>query len=288
MIAPPHPRVSDHGAERARECTNERCARPRESRCYYHIDEGNRAGGRDWSTLSGHYLCEACYEQYRRRGTLDRSNKKKPLPHHLRKCFYAACDSPTHSGQFVRIDAWTVAAGQDWSPLVGKVLCEACYKRYQRNGSLESVVPHAKRFKRDDVDVPGPAQASASHRMVHEGATPTSSRAAGATGSDRSAQEAAQEAASGRAPQEPTCLWCFRGPRQTRVVPCGHKVVCTSKTCATRAREWKGTCPLCMMASEEPHLMTEQEWIACQALSVLAGRSADLKEPKPPNPDLGW
>ena len=52
-------------------------------------------------------------------------------------CSYEHCDSPEESSQFFQfIGEGRTAGGQDWSSLVGSVLCHACYKQFRRSGSL--------------------------------------------------------------------------------------------------------------------------------------------------------
>ena len=51
-------------------CSYEKCDRPDYSSHFYTIEEGKKAGGKDWSSLIGHVLCHACYKQFLQRGTL--------------------------------------------------------------------------------------------------------------------------------------------------------------------------------------------------------------------------
>ena len=55
-----------------RKCTYSECLKPTQSSNFYQIDEGSRAGNRDWSSLAGQVLCDACYNQFRKRGSLVR------------------------------------------------------------------------------------------------------------------------------------------------------------------------------------------------------------------------
>lgn len=86
--------------------------------------------------MAGSVLCHACYQRFKRSGTLERT-ANKPLNETARRCTYEFCDRPDKSRQFTQIDESTTAGRQDWSSLVGNVLCVACYLRFKRNGTLE-------------------------------------------------------------------------------------------------------------------------------------------------------
>jgi hypothetical protein len=57
-------------------CTYELCDSPNEAGKFFRIEEGKTSGGKDWSSLVGSVLCQACYSRYRQRGTLARTEKK--------------------------------------------------------------------------------------------------------------------------------------------------------------------------------------------------------------------
>lgn len=57
----------------ARKCTYTGCKKPTESKTFYQIHGSSTAGGKDWKCLDGSVLCESCYDQYRKRGTLERT-----------------------------------------------------------------------------------------------------------------------------------------------------------------------------------------------------------------------
>ena len=57
-------------------CTYELCDSPNEAGKFFRIEEGKTSGGKDWSSLVGSILCQACYSRYRQRGTLARTDKK--------------------------------------------------------------------------------------------------------------------------------------------------------------------------------------------------------------------
>ena len=109
-------------------------------RRYIQIDERTCAAGRDWTSLIGSTLCNACYVRFKERGTLERK-RNTPLPHGSKSCSYEACMRPKHSRRFVQVDAKTTAGGRDWGALVGKVLCDACYTRFKDTGSLGKLRP---------------------------------------------------------------------------------------------------------------------------------------------------
>jgi hypothetical protein len=54
-----------------------------------------------------------------------------------KRCTYAGCEKPDSSRCFYNVDEGKTAGGQDWSALVGHVLCHACYQRFNRSGTLE-------------------------------------------------------------------------------------------------------------------------------------------------------
>ena len=120
----------------AKKCSYEGCKRSHENSRFYQIDGATKAGGRDWSELSGSVLCFICYNQFRKRGRLERT-ANEPLVGSARRCSYAGCKSPTESSRFNQIDGASIAGGQDWSELAGTVLCDACYLQYMKRGTLE-------------------------------------------------------------------------------------------------------------------------------------------------------
>jgi hypothetical protein len=109
-------------------------------RRYIQIDERTCAAGRDWTSLIGSTLCNACYVRFKERGTLERK-RNTPLPPGSKSCSYEACMRPKHSRRFVQVGAKTTAGGKDWGALVGKVLCDACYTRFKDTGSLGRLRP---------------------------------------------------------------------------------------------------------------------------------------------------
>ena len=123
-------------SEGDRRCTYEMCPRPDQSRKFYRIDRWSQAGGQDWTELEGSVLCRACFTQYSRAGTLERT-LNKPLPENERRCTYDMCKDPGRSRQYYRIDGRNKAGRQDWTELEGEVLCKACYEQFLRRGTLK-------------------------------------------------------------------------------------------------------------------------------------------------------
>ena len=121
-----------------RHCSYEKCKRPSQSSQFIQIDGSSKAGGKDWKPLHGKIICNACYIQYFKRGTLVRTqNQGKAIPEAARHCSYEDCRKPHVSSRFYEIDGESTAGGQDWKPVGGRILCQACYDRYRAKGSLE-------------------------------------------------------------------------------------------------------------------------------------------------------
>ena len=157
----------------ARRCSYEGCRSPTNSSKFYQIDEHTKAGGRDWRELSGSVLCWACYTQFRKRGTLERTvHKHAHLAGSARRCSYEGCRSPTNSSQFYQIAEHSKAGGPDWRVLAGSVLCLACYTQFLYRGTLE-------RTRHRVVSVSGSARRcskrSATHSDIEQCPTTTSS-----------------------------------------------------------------------------------------------------------------
>ena len=66
------------------------------------------------------------------------------------ECWYKGCFRPKESSQFYVIEEGRQSGKQDWTPLVGKTLCAACYCRYKDRGTLDRAVniPLPKSAKR--------------------------------------------------------------------------------------------------------------------------------------------
>lgn len=153
-----HSETSDHAASSAEEgvidvlremqkrnkeekkaCFYEQCSNPTGSNQFYTIKEGNKAGGQNWASLVGKTLCQNCYVAYSKNGTLERARKgrHKELQPEERRCAYEHCSNPEESSQFILVKEGCTAGQQDWSEVVGKVLCLNCYHAFRKNGTLK-------------------------------------------------------------------------------------------------------------------------------------------------------
>lgn len=119
-----------------RKCNYAKCERPEQSSLFYTIEKGKSGGGQDWSSLEGLVLCRNCYEHFHKRGTLERAYNR-PLAESARHCTNAQCDKPELGRRFYQVVEGQKTGGQDWSSLVGSVLCNACYCRFTRRGTLD-------------------------------------------------------------------------------------------------------------------------------------------------------
>lgn len=112
-------------------------------------------GDQNWSSVEGMILCHACYSFYGKHGTLHRVVKKLTdgaAPPATKKpnvvqssCSYEYC-SRKESKHFYHIRSGFSAGRQDWSRVLGMLLCHACYNHYSKYGSLER---HEKRRRLD-------------------------------------------------------------------------------------------------------------------------------------------
>ena len=76
-----------------------------------------------------------------------------------KRCSYLKCERPTDSSQFYQIEEGKTSGGQDWSSIAGSVLCQACYLRFYRRGTLERaedkpLAGSARRCTYDHCDSP--------------------------------------------------------------------------------------------------------------------------------------
>lgn len=117
-------------------CGYRECENPTVSSQFYDISATRTSGGQDWSSLAGSTICNACYCRFKRNGTLDRA-MNKPLPKDARKCSFYGCERRDEGCHFYEIVEGQTAGGQDWSSLAGSVLCNACYLRFWKWGTLE-------------------------------------------------------------------------------------------------------------------------------------------------------
>jgi hypothetical protein len=134
----------------ARRCGYEHCLSPDQSYSFHEIKDMTEAGGQDWTSLVGRVLCSSCYCRFKRHGSLEGGTgpDPKPLSAEEKRCGYEHCCKPNEGKQFYEIKADTKAGGQDWTSLVGRVLCHTCYQRYRQTGSLDrQISPPSKRQK---------------------------------------------------------------------------------------------------------------------------------------------
>ena len=58
-----------------RRCGYEHCCNPDESCRFHQIKADAKAGGQNWSSIAGQVLCHACYDRFRRSGSLDQKSR---------------------------------------------------------------------------------------------------------------------------------------------------------------------------------------------------------------------
>ena len=131
-------------------CDGPGCPKPFDSQRFRYIKDGTVAGGQDWSSLTGMTLCHGCYTKFIRTGKLEkerygRNDKRRGV----RRCSYELCDRPDESFQFLEIKEGKTTGGQDWSSLVGKILCNTCYCRFKNKGTLKRDAPLSRPWHDD-------------------------------------------------------------------------------------------------------------------------------------------
>jgi hypothetical protein len=99
------------------------------------------AGGKDWSALTGMVLCKKCFKQFEEHGNLGQQAANAPAAQQQQQqqkkgkeekrnapadkcCTFASCKNPTQSRSFYKVTEKTSAGNQDWTPLIGKILCD--------------------------------------------------------------------------------------------------------------------------------------------------------------------
>jgi hypothetical protein len=128
-------------------CSYVNCGSPEKSSKFFQITNSTIAGGQDWSSLKGSVLCLNCWCSFKRRGTLERY-MNKPLAASARCCTYSGCLNPSNSRQFLQISSGKNTRGWDWSSITGSVLCNTCYTRFVRTGTLEKTIKRGIKRKR--------------------------------------------------------------------------------------------------------------------------------------------
>lgn len=58
------------------------------------------------------------------------------------RCWYTRCQNPCKSQQFYYIEKNRTSGEKDWSELYGKTLCDACYRFFKGNSTLERKAVH--------------------------------------------------------------------------------------------------------------------------------------------------
>jgi hypothetical protein len=231
---------------REKRCTYKHCDSPTESIKFYQIEEGKSTGGQDWTSVVGSVLCNACYCRFNDRGTLERS--RKPLQGSERRCTYKHCHSPTQSSQFFQIKEGKSSGGQDWTSVVGSVLCRACYKRYKRGVTLEHHAAHVRK----------------KHKTAkHKSSTPSKTAPPHTPCSKHEDDEEEDEEEDEEAPDTGECMVCLDDSRSMCIVPCGHFGLCPScgdeGLFAGKKRPYS-TCPICCEEMCEPYVMERWVW----------------------------
>jgi predicted NAD-dependent protein-ADP-ribosyltransferase YbiA (DUF1768 family) len=234
----------------ARRCTHKHCDSPTESSNFYKIEQGKSARGQDWSSVVGEVLCKACYERFSYKGSLERSHNK-PLDASARRCTYKHCGSPTHGSKFLQIEEGKCTGGQDWSSVVGEVLCQACYKRFWKRGTLAKDIAHVrKKYKT-------PAHKSSAPSKQAQPHAPSSKHKEEEQDEDESEDEDEE------APDTGECMVCLDDSRSMCIVPCGHFGLCPScgdeGLFAGKKRPYS-TCPICCEEMCEPYVMERWVW----------------------------
>jgi hypothetical protein len=163
-------------------------------------------GGRTGAPLR--VLCQACYDRFLRRGTLERAINK-PLTSSARRCTYDQCDCPDNSRRFYQIEDGSTAGGQDWSSVAGNVLCQACYDRFLRRGTLE----------------PSEANVRKKQKTAHH---PKSSMPSSSTPPPSACTALHQEEEEVADPDTGECMICLGESRTMCIVPCGRHAQCAS------------------------------------------------------------
>lgn len=120
-------------------CTNPKCKKV--CKRVNFISPKKKTGGRDWSSLVGQSLCDACVQQFWRTGSLE---KEKRAPHVdwsklPRECSNTRCPVPRgqENRRYLLVRSDTDSGGQDWSGLAGKVICRPCWQTFATFGTLE-------------------------------------------------------------------------------------------------------------------------------------------------------
>jgi hypothetical protein len=243
-----HPRekLQQAAGKEPERCTYKHCNSPTQSRKFYQIEEGKSSGGQDWTSVVGNVLCRKCYERFMSKGTLERS-RSKPLDASARRCTYKHCNSPTEGSHFYQIHEGKSTGGQDWTSVVGGVLCHACYMRFKRGGTLEYHSTHTRK----------------KHKPAAYKSTMPSKQAQPHAPFSKHKEEEEEEEDEDEAPDTGECMVCIDDSRSMCIVPCGHFGLCAScgdeGLFAGKKRPYS-TCPICCEEMCEPYVMERWVW----------------------------
>jgi hypothetical protein len=246
-------------AKSEKRCAYEHCEWPSDGSSYYLIGESKKAGGQDWSSLVGSVLCKACYMRFKERGTLEKSSREGKSD---RRCSYEHCNNLGEISKFIQVEEGKTTGGQDWSSLVGSLLCQSCYSRFRTKGTLERAQPRTvapqSAWSREALPEDAGKRQKKSDETIGKARTSTSSRS--------------REVHNGLDVGE--CMLCMEGPRTVCVVPCGHSALCGSCGDLSLFKEGsngssnKGAskkrplteCPVCSEDLCPPWVMPRGEW----------------------------
>jgi hypothetical protein len=112
------------------------CNNPHGSTSYHVIREQTNAFNRDWTTMTGWVLCDACFQRFGKNGTLERKHR----PQSERRCGNTDCVAICKKDRLEKIEPFCRAGGQDWSTLEGLVICRKCYERFWSFGTLKDPI----------------------------------------------------------------------------------------------------------------------------------------------------
>jgi len=116
--------------------------------------------------------CSGTHQQHPHSAPAAARPRAKPasrqvVPNKMAKvCFYELCPSPMQSNKWRTVTEGTAAGGQNWDPLVGKMLCDSCYSTFRKHGTLVRSVRTAEGWARLDNE-----------GTVHRASHPKSGRA---------------------------------------------------------------------------------------------------------------
>jgi len=210
-------------------------------------------------------LCNACYLCFKNRGTLERAERQQGESYE-RRCTYAGCERPDESSRFLLIKEGTSAGGQDWSGVVGSVLCHACYSHFSNRGTLERAERQQALSRgqgSSHTDVGSKRKRSIDCNGDGDAAGCDDENEQGAAMEDSVAQdEAGGEGGSGGADE---CVVCLGGGKRMCIVPCGHMALCVrcgeGGEDGRRGKRPFSECPVCREEMCEPYVMDRETWV---------------------------